>query len=931
MRPVRRPAVAAILLAVVACGGGGDSGSVTEPPPPSPIPVASVALSRDTATLLLQGTLTLTATTKSATGAVLTGRTVSWSSSAVLVATVSPSGLVTAFGTGTALITATSEGRSASATITVVDGTIVGPTGGMVTSMGGRATLTIPPGALATPTAITITPVASPPLPDGVLPNTALVLGPPGTTFSQPVTLDITFDRTTTGVDTALAFYRLTSWNGTSWVPVPGSTGAQPGNRVRAQVSSLGTAATRACCASVVSPFDVVNPGTPPGATFSIVGFSQVGLIGSVDVTVSPQNASVFVDQQLSMTMTVGQNLVPVGSRWSGGFGITVTKTGLYGATVTGVVPGGPYQVNAFADFLLDCRPNKCWIGGYTGSPAPTDPNDPRWVLLDEVPYSSGGSTEVVVGLVPVASIEVTPTAPSLQAGSSATLTASLKDGSGAVLSPQYRTITWATTNASVASVSQAGVVTALSPGFATISASADGKTGSAIVTVTGTQTDVDHTVILPNPAEVELGNTMALTVWPYDAANTPLAGKAITFSIIDPADLPGFQLTGAASVSPAGIVSGLGLGTVAVGITVGGLQDGTFVEVVPAYPLVMGSPSAGLLHSCLLRTNGSAWCWGNGEYGARGDGTNVASQQTPVQVLGGHTFAALSAGGHRTCALDTSGQAWCWGENLRGQLGNGSTTDTNIPVQVSGGHVFTRIFAARAGGPGAIGSFSCGLKASGEAWCWGWGSFDGNLPATHPTPTRVEGVPAFVDMALSFDAACGITAGGEAWCFGDQAAAPKTPAAGHAFIAIAAGERHFCGLQANGEAWCWGTNVFGELGNGSTVSSTTPVKVVSSVAFTAITASVFGTCALAQDQTAWCWGIHGGNGDGTPPRGPNGIQSQPTPVPVFGGRQFTEISRGNHTCARAADGTWCWGGILDFGELGNTPRYNAPVKVKFP
>lgn len=643
-------------------------------------------------------------------------------------------------------------------------------------------------------------------------------------------------------------------------------------------------------------------------------------------VTVVPQNSNVFFGQQLGLTMSVidldGLPATPRSTNWLGPSQATTAKTGLLTAAVTGVVPGGPYTVNAFAELVLDCRPYKCSQGGYTGATKPTDLNDPRWILLDEVPYTVSGSTDVTVGLIPIATVTVTPGTQAIAPGQKVTLTANLADGSGGSLSTQYRTITWSTSNASVATVSQDGEVTAMAPGQATISASAGGKTGSATVTVNAPSSNIDHVLVLPSSGgEVELGNTFAIQAWPYDAAGKPIPGLPVFWSTLDATR---------ATVTQQGVVTGVGLGQVGIGALVDGVQEGTFVTVVPPYPAAPGSPSAGQAHSCLLRQGGTVWCWGDGTHGARGDGSTSGVQQVPVQVPGLVNYAAVSAGGHRTCALSAAGAASCWGENQYGQLGDGSTTSRSSPVGVAGGTSFAKIYAGPSGGPGNVASFSCGLQAGGTAWCWGWGSFgDGTLPAVHASPMQVVNVPAFSMLALGTANACGLSLPGEAWCFGGSGA-PTAPAAGHVFTALTAGWAHFCGLKANGEAWCWGSNNFGQLGDGSTVNRTSPVKVTGGP-FTTIDAGVETTCALAVDQTAWCWGIHGGNGDGTPPRGAQGIQSQPTPVPVHGGRQFTEISVGVHTCARAADGTWCWGGLGLVGELGNTYRYNTPVKVKLP
>ena len=883
-----RPAVLLpVLLAIGAIGCGGSASGPNPPappPPPPPASVASIVLSQDSALLVAQQTVQLSATPRDAAGNALTGRAVTWQSSATAVASVSGDGLVTGLATGAADITATSEGRTATARIRVRDGAVIGAAGGTILAAGGNAKLIIPPGALSAATPISVTPIASPPSPAGLVANTAYELGPSGTTFAQPVTLEFKYQ--TADIDSTQALMTLSRYTNGVWVPLPGSTAGTPERTVRGQTSSFSSYGV------VFAPY-----------------LSQVAL--------TPTHPTVFFGQTRQLTaQALDHNGAPMSgleTTWTSPAQAPVSNTGV----VSGVIPGGPYLVHATIRQWIRC-PQRCYLGSYNyGKPNQID------VYVDSINFDRSATTEVVVALIPVKAVTVAPAGPSVPTGQKVALTATLKDSSGAALSPQHRTIAWASSNAAVASVAQTGEVTAISPGTATISATSEGITGTTVVTVTGTTSTTVTALVEPSNGEVELGNTVALTTWPQDAAGNYLLGLPVAYSTLDPTR---------ATVTTDGIVTGTGLGQVLIGALVDGHQTGVSLTVVPPYPLVVGTPGTGLNHACLLRTNGSVWCWGGGEYGQRGDGIKTTRQPIPQPVLGGHTFTALSVGGHRACALNGAGQAYCWGENVYGQLGDGTTIDKATPVAVSGGKTFTKIYAGKLGGPGSQATFSCGLEANGSAWCWGYGSFgNGNPPIRHLTPVQVTSVPPFVALALGAPQACGLTASGETWCFGEQTP-PARVASGHVFTAITGGLDHFCGLEADGEVWCWGRNTFGQLGDGSTVTRTSPVKVVSSRSFVAVAGQTAGTCALATDQTAWCWGIHGRNGDGTPPRGAQGRQDQSTPVAVHGGRHFTALSGGTFTCGRAADGTWCWG-ALNFGaELGEiNQRYNAPVKIRFP
>jgi alpha-tubulin suppressor-like RCC1 family protein len=139
-----------------------------------------------------------------------------------------------------------------------------------------------------------------------------------------------------------------------------------------------------------------------------------------------------------------------------------------------------------------------------------------------------------------------------------------------------------------------------------------------------------------------------------------------------------------------------------------------------PALQAVLGnhsfeSLSAGAGHVCGLVAGGTAYCWGSNQTGALGDGTN-ADAASPVMVTGGLSFSQISASQYffenHTCAVTPSGDGYCWGNNSYGELGNGTTTGSNQPVLVAGGHKFIAIEAGW--------NSSCGLTTGGEVWCWG-------------------------------------------------------------------------------------------------------------------------------------------------------------------------------------------------------------------
>ncbi len=222
------PAVATVsasgLLTAVAAGTAtitatseGKSGSAAITVVPS---VALLSVTPVSARLVPQQTNQLTASTRDAAGNVLTGRTITWTSSAPVVATVSATGLVTAVTVGTATITAVSEGKSGSAAITVGEGGLVGATGGTVASSDGRVTLILPAGAVSTGLALTITPTASPPTPlagTTAVRGTTYVFGPEGAQFGVPVTVTIKYDPASLPAWVLPGDLVIQRWNGTQW------------------------------------------------------------------------------------------------------------------------------------------------------------------------------------------------------------------------------------------------------------------------------------------------------------------------------------------------------------------------------------------------------------------------------------------------------------------------------------------------------------------------------------------------------------------------------------------------------------------------------------------------------------------------------------------------------------------------------------------
>ena len=358
---------------------------------------------------------------------------------------------------------------------------------------------------------------------------------------------------------------------------------------------------------------------------------------------------------------------------------------------------------------------------------------------------------------------------------------------------------------------------------------------------------------------------------------------------------------------------------------------------------------SAGGEHSCALE-GGKAYCWGFNEFGQLGDGSTTSSS-VPVAVdtsgaLAGQTLTQITGGDDYTCALDAAGTAYCWGYNVVGQLGDGSTTDSDVPVAVDtsgplAGQTLTQI---------AAGSLTtCALDAAGAAYCWGYNQ-DGNLGDGSTTgssvPVAVDASGALAGQALTqitvgTEHVCSVDAAGAAYCWGDNnlgqlgggsTAGSDVPVAvdtsgalaGQTLTQITAGASHTCALDRAGAAYCWGEGYYGQLGGGIGGFSALAVAVDTSgvlhgKALAQITAGEFHTCAISTAGAAYCWGRndHRQLGDGK-----TADSSVPVAVDTSGvlaGQALTLITAGgSHTCALdSTSAVYCWG-ANDAGELGN-------------
>jgi alpha-tubulin suppressor-like RCC1 family protein len=271
---------------------------------------------------------------------------------------------------------------------------------------------------------------------------------------------------------------------------------------------------------------------------------------------------------------------------------------------------------------------------------------------------------------------------------------------------------------------------------------------------------------------------------------------------------------------------------------------------------------ACGGYHTAAIKTDGTLWTWGRNSDGQLGDNTKT-QRNTPVTTFAGGTNwkqVACSGTASHIAAIKTDGTLWTWGRNTEGQLGDNTTTTRCTPVTTfAGGTNWKQV--------SGVGSYIAAIKTDGTLWTWGLNSFGqlGNNTATN----RCTPVTTF--------------AGGTDW------------------KQVAGGGSHMAAIKTDGTLWTWGSNSDGRLGDNTTTNRSTPVTT-----FAGGTnwKQVFGasshTAAIKTDGTLWTWGLNsfGQLGDNT-------AISRSTPVTTFaGGTNWKQVSGGGSYIAAVTSGT---------------------------
>ena len=361
------------------------------------------------------------------------------------------------------------------------------------------------------------------------------------------------------------------------------------------------------------------------------------------------------------------------------------------------------------------------------------------------------------------------------------------------------------------------------------------------------------------------------------------------------------------------------------------GTSEAPAAAAVPVPPFVQVDNGSGT--SCGLTADGQAYCWGRDSFGQVGNGPGTGDQYEPVPVdaPAGVVWSSISVGALHTCALTTTGAAYCWGGDFSRQLGNGPgiTADQQSPgpVVTPSGVTWAAISAGL--------SSTCAMTTGGQLYCWGGMGDD----YEGPSPNLVPGGP-WANVVVGSGVTCGVTTSGAGFCWGpdfngrlgngpaitafQRSPSPVATPQGVHWARITPGEAT-CGLTTSGAAYCWGPDTRGALGNGPAIvgdqPSPSPVDAPAGVLWSdlaVLNEGASAACALSDAGAIYCWGS---DSVGQQANGP-GVTDQASPGPIVAppGVVWASLSGGGANACAAAVGdptTYCWGTDF-FGSLGD-------------
>ena len=351
-------------------------------------------------------------------------------------------------------------------------------------------------------------------------------------------------------------------------------------------------------------------------------------------------------------------------------------------------------------------------------------------------------------------------------------------------------------------------------------------------------------------------------------------------------------------------------------------------VKALASIPKVIAVSAAGN-NTMVLKDDGTVWVCGSNSSGLLGNGTastdSSGNATELVQVQGLQNIIAISAAGDHMVALRSDGTVWTWGLNTEGQLGNGTNTDSYVPVPVPGMNNVKAIYTGY--------HRTMVIKNDSSVWAWGMNDYgqlgDGStVNRNSPVPVAVIPGTEIKGIALGDDFTLVLENDNTVWAWGlnshgqlgddtltDSLAAVQIPTLSN-IKSISVDSFSAFALTNDGLLWAWGSNFIGQLGTGNIEDVSSPVNILNNVQ--AIYSGDMHSFAVKNDNTVWAWGnnYNGQLGIG------NNVPSS-VPVEVSGLTDINEISAGGyHSAALKNDGTVLAWGCNTYGQLGNSNVY---------
>lgn len=323
-----------------------------------------------------------------------------------------------------------------------------------------------------------------------------------------------------------------------------------------------------------------------------------------------------------------------------------------------------------------------------------------------------------------------------------------------------------------------------------------------------------------------------------------------------------------------------------------------------------MHAIAAGIAHTCAITPEGGVQCWGNNVFGQLGNGTHQSSN-IPVDVIGIQGGATIVAGGNHTCVL-SGGNVWCWGQNSQGQLGDGTLTDRDVPVKVLSD--VTDITAGL--------EYTCAITTYGQVLCWGnndQGQLADGTRTDRMKPTLATLITGISNVDAGQTKSCGLTSSGLLRCLSNGSAQE-----------ISEQPEYSLDVAVNR----FGSSVVALSQDGTPVTiQSGQFKTIDGIHHAVDVDSGFGhVCSLIADGTVRCWGSNYFGQLGT-----NSRNNSSDPQPVLNVSSAWQLAVGKyHACVLVTSSVpgqediQCWGLNKD-GQLGNGTNESSllPVFVK--